>query len=725
MKLTPSAVLTTALLVTFTAAASSHWNGGRNIPLHRLSTLDASKATVSATEHHARAFSLDKTCSQCHDTHLMKGASHFRTGLSTNEAPFGANKEPWFWINEKAGTAIPMSLIGQSGTFSPAAVGMTAWEWTKEFGRSFPGGGIGSDERAMSEAGGDRSRWFVTGPLEANCLACHQQDGNYDSSEWARQILRENFSGAVIAASGLGDVDGMNARMASSWDGFSPENPDDHLFKIPQTIEYDKSKFDSKDRCIFRVGKPKNDNCLACHSVSQKGMPSHAIKGDVHIRAGLKCIDCHQNGMDHRVATKSCSKCHMKDNGEGPLAKHTGIPLVHFTKLSCNVCHTGVTKDGELAQVRTSRANRIGIYGRAQWASDTPNIIEPVFVKDENGKIRACRMTWPSYFAKLDKDGKVTPIRPDDASLTAAVQKYANDALTKSSIAAIISSLKNADKNNQFVFIGHGSLWKVEGTNIVASANAAADPIAWPYAHDVRPARQARGAAAAKCASCHTADSKFFFGKIVPTGPVTDIEAPAIAAAELMGISNVYHKALGSTFAVRPLFKLFLWAVFALVVIIATAFSAIFISRLIKEAGKNYNNKWVKLIKLLALAGFVLSVLYLLASGSYGLFTGVMSKWCLMFHMVAGALLAVTVPVIAIIPEPGRLDCHCRNALWCIWIVIAGIVIFSAVMPMMTVFGSTGQLFLLWTHRIASFALIIVSLMLCAMSKRCLCKKKK
>jgi hypothetical protein len=725
MKLLSSSVLSTALLITLNAGASSHWNGGRNVPLHRLSTLDASKATVSATEHHARAFSLDKTCSQCHDTHLMKGASHFRTGLSTNEAPFGANKEPWFWINEKAGTAVPMSLIGQDGTFSPASLGMTAWEWTKEFGRSFPGGGIGSDEKAMAEQGGDRSRWFVTGPLEANCLACHQQDGNYDLSEWARQILRENFSGAVIAASGLGDVDGMNARMASTWDGFSPENPDDHLFKIPQTIEYDKNKFDGKDRCIFRVGKPKNDNCLACHSVSQKGMPSHAIAGDVHLRAGLKCIDCHQNGMDHRVATKSCSKCHMKQNGEGPIPQHTGIPLVHFTKLSCNVCHTGVTKDGELAQVRTSRANRIGIYGRAQWASDTPNIIEPVFVKDEDGKIRACRMMWPSYFATIDKDGKVTPIRPDNDSLTKAVEEHSKGSLTKSSIASIIKTLKSGDTKSEYVFVGHGSLWKVDGTNIVASANTAADPIAWPYAHDVRPARQARGAAPVKCAACHTTDSKFFFGQIVPTGPVTDIEATPIQAAELLGISDVYHKALGSTFLMRPLFKMFLWAVFAFIIVIATAFSAIFISRLIKEAAKKSNNKFVKLVKRLAIVGFAIALTYLLVSGTYGILTGAMAKWCLMFHMVAGALLAVSLPIVAIIPEEGRLDCHCRNAIWCIWIILAGIVVFSAVMPMMTVFGSDGQLFLLWTHRIASFALAIFSLMICASRKRCLCKKKR
>ena len=725
MKPSHAAVLTTATIVALSAAASSHWNGGRNVPVHRLAPLDANKAPVSATEHHARAISLDKTCSQCHDTASMKGASHFRTGLSTNEAPFGANKEPWFWISEKAGTAIPMSLVGQTGTFSPASLGMTAWQWTKEFGRSFPGGGIASDPLAMEEQGGERSRWFVTGPLEANCLACHQQDGNYDSSEWARQVLRENFGGAAVAASGLGDVDGMNSRMPAGWDGFSPENPDDHLFKIPQTIEYDKTKFDGKDRCIFRVGKPRNDNCLACHSVSQKGMASHAIAGDVHLRAGLKCIDCHQNGMDHRVATKSCSRCHLNANGEGPKPKHTGIPLVHFSKLSCNVCHTGVTKDGELAQVRTSRANRIGIYGRAQWASDVPNIVEPVFVKGDDGKIRACRMAWPSYFAKLASDGKVVPVRPDDPALAKAVANNAKGALSKSSVAAIVNALASGDKTSKYAYIGHGSLWTASGTNLVESAHEAASPIAWPYAHDVRPARQARGAAPLKCAACHTSDSKFFFGEIVPTGPVGDIAAKAIPAAGLLGVSDVYHKALGGTFAMRPLFKFALWAVFAVLAVIAMAFAAIFVSRLMKEAEKKSGNNFVKAIKILALAGFALALSYLLVSGGYGMLTGAMTKWCLMFHMVAGALLGVTLPFIAVIPEKGRLDCHCRNALWCVWIILAAATVFSAVMPMMTVFGSSGQLFLLWTHRISSFCLAVVSLTICAMGKCCLCNKKK
>ena len=304
----------------------------------------------------------------------MAGGSHFRTGLDTNDAPPTVNFEPWFFQDGTNGPVTALSLCGLVGTKSPADIGMTAWQWTKTFGRCFPGGGIGSDPRAMDEAGGEKSRWFVTGPLEANCLACHQQTA-YDSSEWARQVLRENFRGAATAASGFGDVGGMNERLDDAWDAaFINENPDDHLFRVPENVTYDLSKFDARGRCTFAVGKPKNERCLACHAVTEKGMASHDIQGDVHLQRGMKCIDCHHNGMDHRMETKSCTSCHMEPKGAGPRPVHAGFPTVHFEKLSCTVCHSGVTKDGQLAQVRTARANRIGIYGRAQWATDDSSL---------------------------------------------------------------------------------------------------------------------------------------------------------------------------------------------------------------------------------------------------------------------------------------------------------------------------------------------------------------
>ena len=692
---------------------ADHFNGGRTVPVHRLAPLDADGDKVSPSDALPRPVSQAKTCAQCHDTHLMSGGSHFRTGLDTNDAPESVAVEPWFWIDEQMGTAIPLTLHGQPGAFRPAELGLSCWQWTKMFGRNFPGGGVGSDPRAVGEVAGARQRWFVTGPLGPNCLACHQQRG-YDSSEWARQVLRENFAGAATAASGLGAVEGMNERLDDSWDALRAENPDDHLFKVPEKTIYDQRRFDAKGRCVFDVGRPKNANCLACHAVSEAGVPSHSIAGDVHLQRGLACVDCHKNGMDHRLATTSCRDCHTDPKGAGPVPTHAGIPLVHFEKLSCTVCHSGVTQGGARAQVRTARANRIGIYGRAQWATDVPNIVEPVFVKNAEGKIEPHRMAWPSYFAELGTNDMVTPIAPE---AVAALGARGTNAFTKAVVAGMLNELKAKKPEATFGFIGHGRLWTAEGdgTNatVVAREHAAAAPVSWPVGHDVRPARQARGAAPVKCADCHTSDSEFFFGKVVPTGPIVDAEVEPVQQTEFLGLSPTYHAVLGTTFAMRPIFKFFLWSVLGFLFLFACAAAAVVLNRLGAKISEGTLSFAWGFTKWIVDMGFVLSLLYLALSGAIGWMCGGMTRWWLVLHMVAGGALAACAALLALFRAADRTKKFGQGILWLLWLVCAVGTVFTAVMPMMTVAGGDGQEFLLWSHRLVALAFAAVSALVC------------
>ena len=617
-------------------AGESHWNGGRTVPVHKLAPKDAAGDKVSPGDRLPKAISQVQTCGQCHDVKSMAGGSHFRTGLDTNDVPPQVNFEPWFLVDEKQGLVTALSLCGLPGTKSPADIGMTAWQFTKTFGRAFPGGGIGSDVRAMEEVGREKSRWFVTGPLEANCLACHQQTP-YDSSEWARQVLRENFAGAASAAAMFADVGGMNERLNDAWDPFIDENKDDHLFRVPQTIAYDMTKFDSKGRCIFAVGKPKNENCLACHAASEKGMPSHDIAGDVHLQRGMKCIDCHQNGMDHRVTTKSCASCHLEKNGAGPRPVHAGFPTVHFEKLSCTVCHSGVTKDGKMAQVRTARANRIGIYGRAQWATDLPYILEPVFVKYDDGVIRPSRMTWTA---------------------------------------------------------------------------ADADPVYWPFAHDVKPARQARGAKPAKCAACHTADSEFFFGKVTPVYPNGKTGEP-VCQSTFLKADYAYHTFFGFVFLFRPLFKVVLWTVFGFLCLFAAAAAAVALKKLCSQIAESTLDFIWGAFRFVLDIVLVASIAYLALSGVIGWFTGGMTWWWIVLHMVAGGALAGSLLCLVFLRQHVRTEKTLPAAVWALWVVFAAGTVFTAVMPMMTVFGMEGQHFLLWCHRCVSLCFAALSAVLC------------
>ena len=703
----------TALAAAPFVLQADHFNGGRTVPVHRLAPLDADGEKISPASVLPEPVSQAKTCTQCHDTHLMSGGSHFRTGLDTNDAPESVAVEPWFWADEKTGTAIPLTLHGQPGAFRPAELGLSCWQWTKMFGRTFPGGGVGSDPRAVGEVAGARQRWFVTGPLGPNCLACHQQRG-YDSSEWARQVLRENFAGAATAASGLGAVEGMNERLDDSWDALRAENPDDHLFKVPEKTIYDQRRFDAKGRCVFDVGRPKNANCLACHAVSEAGVPSHSIAGDVHLQRGLACVDCHKNGMDHRLATTSCRDCHTDPKGAGPVPTHAGIPLVHFEKLSCTVCHSGVTQGGARAQVRTARANRIGIYGRAQWATDVPNIVEPVFVKNAEGKIEPHRMAWPSYFAELGTNDMVTPLAPE---AVAALGARGTNAFTKAVVAGMLNELKAKKPEATFGFIGHGRLWTAEGdgTNatVVAREHAAAAPVSWPVGHDVRPARQARGAAPVKCADCHTSDSEFFFGKVVPTGPIVDAEVEPVQQTEFLGLSPTYHAVLGTTFAMRPIFKFFLWSVLGFLFLFACAAAAVVLNRLGAKISEGTLSFAWGFTKWIVDMGFVLSLLYLALSGAIGWMCGGMTSWWLVLHMVAGGALAACAALLALFRAADRTKKFGQGILWLLWLVCAVGTVFTAVMPMMTVAGGDGQEFLLWSHRLVALAFAAVSALVC------------
>ena len=615
-------LLPVAAAVVSVAAAASEFNGGRTVPVHRFVPIDREGDKVSVRARMPAAMSQEKTCGQCHDVVKMCGGSHFRSG-GTNDVINKVNREPWFLCSTNGGCRV-VSLADRGG--------LSAWEWVRTFGYAFPGGGLASCAAAMDEAVGERQRWFVTGPLEMNCLACHSQD-DYDVSEWAKQTMRENWSGAALAAAGCARVEGMNARLDASWDPFIAENPDDHLFKVPEKVIYDQSKFDDKGRGTFRVGKPRNENCLACHAVSVAGGSQLAATaedamncvpprcaGDVHLQRGMRCIDCHQNGMDHRLETKSCASCHMEKNGEGPKPTHVGLPLVHFEKLSCAVCHSGMRRVGEKEpyQVRTMRANRIGIYGKARWETDTPFIEEPFVRKNAEGKVELCRRA------------------------------------------------------------------TVDGSNVVY----------WAFAHDVRPARMARGADPDRCAACHSVKSDFF----------KDYDDP------------VYFTAFNLAFLGRPMFKVFLWGVFALLCLLGAAAAALAVSR---AAAAFPANRLITAFKWMVDAVFVLATLYLAASGVVGWMQGGMTWWWLMLHMVAGGTMAGAVAAIAVLRHGERTAaCPCLAALWLLWLLLAAATVFTAVMPMMAVFGSEGQAFLLWSHRIAALAFTAVSVLVCAMARK-------
>ena len=438
------------------------WDGNRTTPVHLIPLKDEFDQPVVPTELNPLPLSSRFTCAPCHDYEVIRKGLHF---TDTPSLKPGRPGEPWVWVDEKTGTCLPLSYRKWPGLWSPEDIGLSAWDFTLLFGRHLAGGGIA--EPTDKEITPD-SRWNVSGKVEINCLGCHNASNIQSLGEWAKQILRQNFRWAATAAAGLGEVGGMASRLVGTWDIFDGPNPDDTEWAVAPSVKYDRTLFDSKHRAFLSLAyKPEDDRCLSCHSVSPAGVEKFAIDADAHSAAGLKCVSCHRNNISHGMIRGyegeaednpilagddfTCSGCHLgneKAKGEkalsgrlgAPYPQHRGFPAVHFKRLACTVCHSGPWPGKEMTRVRTSRANRLGIYGIARWSTELPAILEPVYIRDKKGKLAPNRLTWPAFWA--EREGKVIrPLRPERI-LDAAGSILSPDQNTVNILQALTQSLE-------------------------------------------------------------------------------------------------------------------------------------------------------------------------------------------------------------------------------------------------------------------------------------------
>jgi hypothetical protein len=426
---------------------ASHFDGSRTSPVHRIPLAGEDGQKITATIPDTMPFSARMTCGACHDYEKIHGGTHFKgTGQ-------GRATEPWIIVDEESGTQIPAERVG-----------LSAWEFTKRFGTHLPGGSVSDPEDKLDDPD---ARWEISGGLEMNCLACHNNSYRQDMTEWAKQIGRENFRWAATAASGIGDVGGMASRMPSWWDMYMGGSPDDKSYRVPPSVDYDTTLFDSNHRAWMDIGKPMDRNCLQCHSAHPVTAARMDLPGDVHAAAGLSCVDCHRNGEDHQILrgtteTMSCAACHVEEGliagqAGAPVAHHKGLPPVHFEELTCTACHSGLNPGDQPHIVRTSRANRLGIYGRAQWYTESPFIVEPVYVRNDEGKIEPRRMMWPAFWA--DADGNPLP----EETVAEAAVGILDVAGQVVSALAMLGTAENSAQElialGEPVFVSHGNAY--------------------------------------------------------------------------------------------------------------------------------------------------------------------------------------------------------------------------------------------------------------------------
>lgn len=554
-------------------------DGSRTNPVHLIPLYDGDGIKIKAGDEPdsgGQPFSLRQTCDKCHTYKTISGGWHFNS--ADPNVPAGRPGEPWVLVDSETRTVIPVSGRGWPGTFKPAEVGITPWRFLKHFSTHMPGGNYGEipDDKDMQAI----LKGQVAGSYEINCLTCHNADRSQDQSDAALQAVLQNYKWVPTGSCGFAEVKGAVVSL--------PELFDPELDEIPITVGYNKSRFNQADEVFIDiVRRPPANRCYFCHStqdIARAGQLEWTRDEDVHLAAGLTCVDCHRHGLDHNItrgyedeapdsthhlpgsaATLSCEGCHITGRLGAPVPEHPGIPLVHFEKLTCTACHSGNWPEEKAGMVKTARIHKLGLHDIHHVDLELPHIAAPVFVKGQDGKIAPHKMLWPAFWGRM-KDKTVTPLMPEVVRETAVdvleLEVESTETvngwrpLKPAQITEVLKLLKEQQaEQGEAVYVCGGKLYRItkEG-KLEASEHEAAKPYCWAIAHDVRPAAQSLGVR--RCEDCHSTDGPFFFGEVTVDSPIVSERDSVKKMVEFQDIDAVYAWAFAFSFVFRPWLKI-------------------------------------------------------------------------------------------------------------------------------------------------------------------------
>ncbi|MFC1780706.1 hypothetical protein ACFLZ8_00390 [Planctomycetota bacterium] len=544
-------------------------------------------------------FSTRFTCGECHSYDVIKMGWHFNA-IDSN-APAGREGEPWIYFESKYCLQIPLSYRDWQGTYKPEQIGLTEFGFTKVFGRSIPGGGTGEVKATLMA---DITQKLVSGNLEINCLACHNAHYGQNMgglSGYSVQVsTKNNFRWAAAASSEIATVSGNASLMDIMYDPFMPD-PD---MEDAPTVTYREDAFDDNNEVLLNIVREvPNERCYYCHSELHQTINEKTEKWtqdvDIHLTAGLSCVDCHRNGIEHNIvrgydseedisdnpmtSTSTCESCHIASEGHyeealagrlgAPIPTHPGIPAVHFDKLTCTACHSGPWPERETILSKTSRSHRLGTPNVDKSPQILPHVVSPVLARithdgseDEDAKIAPYRALWPSFWGTIE-DGNVAPVTLD--VVTKSVGSVFDDLelaysegwpeVTDEIITNALTALNDntsIDSNTVAAYIGSGKLYSLdeEGQLTEEQEHPAAQPYLWSIGHNVRPAAQALGVR--YCTDCHSTDAGFFFGDVRVDTPVVDDRGIFKKMLEFQDARPFYTWAFAASFVFRPWLKI-------------------------------------------------------------------------------------------------------------------------------------------------------------------------
>jgi hypothetical protein len=560
-------------------------DGSRLKPVHLINLIDENGNKIDPNDAFALPFSTKQTCgSECHNYEIISDGFHFNyhdSSLINDES-----SEPWIYTDPTTLSLIPLSYRKNAGTFTPAEVKLSTMQFLFRFGPYYPGGDI--SELDSLEHPDNFIRWMVSGKLETNCLICHDTDPYYDQAEYAGNIRKQNLKWAAAASSSFTEFKGNASKMPDNYDiyNFTTVQTIDQRSSSPPTLKYDKSKFNSDNKVYFNVSKNiPNDNCYFCHSsiVTDENFNTHwKSDEDVHIKAGINCVDCHRNGLDHNMINGyggntekgspafTCEGCHIQktDNGipkngslGAPIPEHAGIPPIHFEKLSCTTCHSGNWPTQQTNFVKTSRNHFLGMHGTNKAQDVFPHISTNVFVESNSNKIEPRNVVWPSYWGEKN-DNDILPLPLDFVEQTIrpmlALDSLVNfgewPSISDSLVCSILDSLNSFDiVKGMPVLVTAGKVFNIEDEKLVSRTNPQALSYSWRIGHSVRPASQSLGVNG--CQDCHSVGSPFFAGEINIESSLISQAGMTVTRSKFQNNSQLYQSVFSLTFFFRPWLK--------------------------------------------------------------------------------------------------------------------------------------------------------------------------
>ena len=566
-------------------------DGSRAHPVHLIPLLTEEGEKIAPDDDPLLPFSMKETCGACHSYAVISSGWHFNAASPDVGAKgHGRIGQPWILADAGTGVQIPISYRPWAGAFRPEEVGLDSRLFLKIFGRHLPGGGIGE---VPSDDPDDVMRSMISGYLEANCLACHDGDAGHNQAEYGGQVVRENFRWAAAATSSFATVAGSAKDMPDTYDPMMPEPPEDPKL-VPPGIKYAANTFGEDKSVLLDIQREApNHRCYFCHSnmyIDGNDAEKWSSDEDIHLTAGLTCVDCHRNGIDHNIirgyegevdvsanrlsAAFSCKGCHLPGESEAeptagrfgaPIPEHRGLPPVHLEKLTCTACHSGPWPGEKSYLTKTSMAHRLGTVGVNKSAEALPHILSPVFARQDDGKIAPHKLIWPAFWADMKDDANVAPIGFDAVRQTVGKVMARRElpasgdwpVLSDENIVEALKALSAEQKiQGKAVYVSGGSIYSLSDSGQLEKKvdHPAARPYMWPIAHNVRPAAQALGIR--YCTDCHASDAPLFFGAVAVDTPVAGMRDSTKAMSEFQGIDATYAKLFAMSFVFRPLLKI-------------------------------------------------------------------------------------------------------------------------------------------------------------------------